>query len=109
MNARNDCRGFLEALIGDGRPLLIFSGLCLVLAGGFALFLSVTRQFLPHDVQFLGMTAEQLCGIPKLPRGLFHVPRSRLVRRRIDCYWIAIYVVGRISLAPGSRLGVVAL
>src|SRR2546423_7751842 len=63
MNARNDCRGFLEALIGDGRPLLIFSGLCLVLAGGFALFLSVTRQFLPHDVQFLGMTAEQLCGI----------------------------------------------
>ncbi|HMH44039.1 MAG TPA: hypothetical protein VK557_11190 [Pyrinomonadaceae bacterium] len=63
MNSRNDNRGFLEALIGDGRPLLIFTGLCLVLAGGFALFLSVTRQFLPHDVQFLGMTAEQLCGI----------------------------------------------
>ena len=63
MNSRNDNRGFLEALIGDGRPLLIFGGLCLVLAGGFALFLSITRQFLPHDVQFLGMTAEQLCGI----------------------------------------------
>src|ERR1051325_4357469 len=56
-------RGFVAALIDDGRPLLIFTGLCLALAGGFALFLSATRQFLPHDVQFLGMTAEQLCGI----------------------------------------------
>jgi MFS family permease len=34
-----------------------------VLAGGFALFLSASRQFLPHDVQFLRLTAEQLCGI----------------------------------------------
>lgn len=58
-----DNRGLLEALIGDGRPLLIFTGLCLLLADGFALFLSATRHFLPHDVQFLGMTAEQLCGI----------------------------------------------
>lgn len=59
----SDNRGLLAALIGDGRPLLIFTGICLVLAGGFALFLSATRQFLPHDVQFLDMTAEQLCGI----------------------------------------------
>ena len=58
-----DNRGLPEALIGDGRPLLVFTGLCLVLTGGFALFLSATRHFLPHDVQFLGMTAEQLCGI----------------------------------------------
>jgi hypothetical protein len=64
MNSTNrDNRGLLEALISDGRPLLIFTGICLVLAGGFALFLSATRQFLPHDVQFLDMTAEQLCGI----------------------------------------------
>lgn len=56
-------RGFLPALIGDGRPLLNFIGLCLVMAGGFALFLSVTRSFLPHDVQYLGLTAEQLCGV----------------------------------------------
>jgi hypothetical protein len=59
----HDKRGLIEALIGDGRPLLVFTGICLVLAGGFALFLSATRQFLPHDVQFLNMTAEQLCGI----------------------------------------------
>ncbi|MCA1849689.1 MAG: hypothetical protein LC672_01220, partial [Acidobacteria bacterium] len=51
----------MQALVGDGRPLLIFTGLCLVLSGCFALFLSATSQFLPHDVQFLGITAEQLC------------------------------------------------
>lgn len=58
-----DERGLLQALLGDGRPLLIFTGLSLVLSGGFALFLSATGQFLPHDVQFLGMSAEQLCSI----------------------------------------------
>lgn len=64
MNGINsDDRGFFHALIGDGRPLLVFTGLSLVLSGLFALFLSVTGQFLPHDIQFLGMTAEQLCAI----------------------------------------------
>ncbi len=58
-----DDRGLLQALLGDGRPLLLFCGLSLVLAGGFALFLSASKHFLPHDVQYLGMTAEQLCGI----------------------------------------------
>src|SRR2546428_3855480 len=58
-----DTRGLLQALLGDGRPFLIFGGLCLVLSGCFALFLSATGHFLPHDVQFLGMTAERLCGI----------------------------------------------
>ena len=58
-----DDRSFLGALIGDGRPLLLFTGLCLVLSGAFALFLSITGHFLPHDVQFLGMAAEELCAI----------------------------------------------
>jgi MFS family permease len=58
-----DDRGLLSALLGDGRPLLLLSGLALVLAGGFALFLSAAKHFLPHDVDYLGMTAEQLCGI----------------------------------------------
>lgn len=58
-----DNRGIIAALIGDGRPLLVFTGLALILAGAFALFLSASQHFLPHDVQFLGMTAEQLCGI----------------------------------------------
>lgn len=54
-------RGFVESLIGDGRPLLALSALVLIFSGGFALFLSATGHFLPHDVQFLGMTAERLC------------------------------------------------
>src|SRR6266446_9746189 len=58
-----DDRGLFGALVGDGRPLLLFTGLCLVLSGLFALFLSATGHFLPHDVQYLGMTAEQLCAI----------------------------------------------
>jgi len=63
MEQKNHDRGLLQALLGDGRPLLLFCGLSLVLAGGFALFLSASKHFLPHDVQYLGMTAEQLCGI----------------------------------------------
>jgi hypothetical protein len=58
-----DQRGFFQALIGNGRPLLTFTGLCLVLSGGFALFISAMGQFLPHDIEFLGMTADELCAI----------------------------------------------
>ena len=56
-------RGFFETLVGDGRPPLAFTGLALVLSGAFALFLSVTGHFLPHDEQFLGMTAKDLCSL----------------------------------------------
>jgi hypothetical protein len=60
--------------MGDGRPLLIFTGLSLVLSGAFALFLSATGHFLPHDVQFLGMSAEQLCSIQdcRIVHFMFH-------------------------------------
>jgi hypothetical protein len=61
--SRHDDKSLLAALVGDGRPLLIFIGLGLILCGCFALFLSINQQFLPHDVQFLGITAEELCGI----------------------------------------------
>lgn len=64
MNAlADDDRGLFEALIGDGRSLLSLTGMGLILSGLFALFLSATGHFLPHDVAFLGMTAEQLCAI----------------------------------------------
>jgi hypothetical protein len=56
-----DNRGFFQALIGDGRPPLSFTGLCLILSGAFALMQSASGHFLPHDVAYLGMTAEQLC------------------------------------------------
>lgn len=54
-------KGLISSLVGDGRPLLLFTGLILTLSGGFALFLAATGQFLPHDTQFLGMTADELC------------------------------------------------
>src|SRR5437660_6508364 len=56
-------RNYLTALIGDGRPLLMVVGAMLILCGGFALFLSATGHFLPHDIQFLGMTAQALCAV----------------------------------------------
>ena len=34
-------------------------------AGGFALFLSASGQFLPHDIAYLGMTPEQLCALER--------------------------------------------
>ena len=55
--------GFLAALIGDGRPLLALTGLGLILAGAFALFLSATGSFLPQDMAYLGMDPRSLCGI----------------------------------------------
>ncbi|HLG17645.1 MAG TPA: hypothetical protein VJH03_24595 [Blastocatellia bacterium] len=55
--------GFFAALIGDGRPLLVFTGLALVLSGAFALFISARGDFLPHDVEYLGMSADQLCSV----------------------------------------------
>ncbi|MBL8850349.1 MAG: hypothetical protein JNG89_11780, partial [Planctomycetaceae bacterium] len=57
----SDQRGFLAALIGDGRPLLALTGVSLIGSGLFAFFLAATRHFLPHDVAYLGMTAQQLC------------------------------------------------
>jgi hypothetical protein len=59
----HDDRSFVGAFLGDGRPLLMVTGLGLIMSGLFALFLSVTGHFLPHDVQFLGMAPEQLCAI----------------------------------------------
>ena len=56
-----DNRGIFEALIADGRPLLLFSGLAIVLAGVGAIFIAATGHFLPQDVEYLGMSSQQLC------------------------------------------------
>jgi hypothetical protein len=58
-----DSRGFFEALIDDGRPLIALTGLCLAMSGAFALFQSATGHFLPHDTAFLQMSAKDLCSI----------------------------------------------
>ena len=53
----------LEAVVADGRPLLQLTAFALFFSGCFALFLSIRREFLPHDIAFLGMTPDQLCAI----------------------------------------------
>ena len=67
-------RGLFRELIGDGRPALAVTALALLVSGAFALFLSFRREFLPHDIAFLGMTADELCGLAdcRVVRFMFH-------------------------------------
>src|SRR2546427_8627879 len=66
--------GFLEQLEEDGRPALMLTAVALLISGAFAVFLSARREFLPHDVAFLGMTAKELCGLAdcRVVRFMFH-------------------------------------
>ena len=57
----HDDRSFVDVLVGDGRPLLIVSAIFLLACGAFAIFQASTSQLLPHDVGYLGMSADQLC------------------------------------------------
>lgn len=61
-SADND-RGLLAVLIDDGRPLLSLTAVALIGSGLFAFFLSATKHFLPHDVDYLGMTPPELCAV----------------------------------------------
>jgi hypothetical protein len=56
-------RGLAHEFLGDGVPLLLIGAGSLVLAGGFALFLALTGEFLPQDVRYLGMGADNLCAV----------------------------------------------
>lgn len=66
--------GLVAGLVDDGRPLLSLTGVALLLSGLFALFLSARREFLPHDIAYLGLTADQLCVIAdcRVVRFMFH-------------------------------------
>src|SRR5438128_1562909 len=67
-------RRLVSELIGDGRPPLVLTAIVLLLSGMFAIFLSIRREFLPHDVAFLGMNAAELCAIAdcRIVRFMFH-------------------------------------
>ena len=67
-------RGLLRELIGDGRPALSLTAVALLLSGVFAIFLSFRREFLPHDVSYLGMSAAELCRFAdcRVVRFMFH-------------------------------------
>jgi len=62
-NMSQNERGLVDAFVGDGRSLISLCGICLGLAGLFAIFQSITGHFLPHDVAFLQMQPEALCSI----------------------------------------------
>lgn len=55
--------GFFARLMGDGRPMLFVCAGALFFAGGFAVFVSASHQFLPHDLAYLGMSSEELCAV----------------------------------------------
>jgi len=64
-DGQGDQASFLPSLVGDGRPLLLALAGALVFAGGFMLFLAATGEFLPQDIHYLGMSADDLCqGVP---------------------------------------------
>ena len=69
-----DRRTLLEALLGDGRFLLIFTAIILILSGLFVIVQSVTGHFLPHDISYLGMDANQLSAFNSgtMTRFMFH-------------------------------------
>jgi hypothetical protein len=59
-NQSTDQRTLVEALISDGRFLLIFTGLILILTGLFVIVQSITGNLLPHDVSYLGIATNEL-------------------------------------------------
>ena len=62
MNERLDA-GFLETLLGDGRAIFKLIALALIGSGLFVVFQAATGHFLPHDTEYLGMDAKQLCSL----------------------------------------------
>lgn len=73
MTRREDA-SLLEGLIEDGRPLLMLTAVALLLSGLFAIFLAARREFLPHDIAYLGMSARDLCLLAdcRVVRFMFH-------------------------------------
>jgi hypothetical protein len=71
--ARED-PSFLSVLVDDGRPLIMLTAVALLLSGLFAIFLAARREFLPHDIAYLGLNAEHLCGVAgcRIVRFMFH-------------------------------------
>ena len=55
-----DRRTLLDAVLSDGRFLLIFTALVLVFSGLLVIIQSITGHFLPHDISYLGLDAQEL-------------------------------------------------
>lgn len=92
----DDDRGLFRELIGDGRPALSLTAVGLVLSGAFAIFLSFRREFLPHDVSYLGMSAAELCGFAdcRVVRFMFHdrvAFGGSLIAIGVLYFWLAAF------------------
>jgi hypothetical protein len=89
-------RGLLRQLIGDGRPALSLTAVALLLSGAFAIFLSFRREFLPHDVSYLGMSAAELCQFAecRVVRFMFHdrvAFGGTLIATAVLYFWLAAF------------------
>jgi hypothetical protein len=84
-------RGFFEEMVGDGRPLLALTGVSLIGSGLFAFFLASTGHFLPHDLQYLGMTADEL-------RSIAHGRLARFMMHDRVSFGGAIFAIGILYL-----------
>jgi hypothetical protein len=69
-----DDRSLLEVALGDGRPFIALTGICLLLSGGFAIMQSVSGQLLPQDSHAIGLDSAALmrAGNPHLLGFMFH-------------------------------------
>ena len=89
-------QGLLRALIGDGRPALSLTAVALLLSGLFAIFLSFRREFLPHDVGYLAMSADELCRVAdcRVVRFMFHdrvAFGGTLIAIAVLYFWLAAF------------------
>lgn len=69
-----DERSILNAVLGDGTPLIALTGVALLLSGGFAVMQSVYGELLPQDSHAIGMNAAALAHAanPRLLGFMFH-------------------------------------
>jgi hypothetical protein len=94
-SARED-RALVRELIGDGRPALSLTAVVLLFSGLFAIFLSFRREFLPHDVSYLGMSAAELCRLAdcRVVRFMFHdrvAFGGSLISIAVLYFWLAAF------------------
>ncbi len=55
--------GLVRTVAAGGLGLLLVVAGSLFFAGGFAIFLAASGEFLPHDIRYLGMSAADLCSL----------------------------------------------
>lgn len=84
-----------KTYFSDGPIFLSLTGLALMGSGAFALFLTFTNHFLPHDSIHLGYTANELALLaPNLVKFMFHDRAAfggALLSMGIIYLWLAVY------------------